>query len=223
MNFLELCQTLRREAGVSGTGPASVTGQSGEYLRLINWINQAWSEIQQLRPDWRFMWAQGSFTTAAGIADYTGAAMNVEADNYDLGSFVLTDSLGGKRPMAYACYRDWKEAYGAATLTNNTPHLVTDLPNGSIRFTAPPDGAYPVTFDYYRSPQTLVDNTDEPWLPARYHMLIVHKAMMYYAGYESAPEVLQDATLRWNPLYDAMESTQLPHIGFGHTPLGNDD
>ena len=49
MTYLELCQTLRREAGVSGVGPASVVDQSGEYLRLVEWIKAAWTEIQLLR------------------------------------------------------------------------------------------------------------------------------------------------------------------------------
>jgi len=221
VTFLELCQHLRREAGVSGVGPTAVTDQTGEYKRLVEWIKLAWLEIQQLRPDWRFMWASGAFNTVVGQADYTQGDLGVDADNFDLGSFVLTET-NGKRTLRYLSYREWKLHYGAETLTNNVPTIVTDLPNESIRLTVPPDDVYPVTFDYYRAPQTLAANTDEPWLPDRYHWLIVYKAMMYYAGYEDAKEVLVDATMRWNPLFDALETTQLPKIGFGHTPLGDE-
>lgn len=222
MTFLELCQTLRREAGVSGTGPTAVTGQTGEYLRLVNWIIQAWKEIQLLRSDWRFMWARGSFNTSAGNADYTQGAIGISADRFDLGSFVLTDGAGVKRRLIHLPYQTWKLWYDTATLTNNVPTHVTDMPDESIRLTVPPDAIYPVSFDYYRQPQALAANDDTPLMPARFHLLIVYKAMMYYAGYESAPEVLQDAMLRWNPLFDALETTQLPQIGFGHTPLGDE-
>jgi hypothetical protein len=222
VNFLELCQTLRREAGVSGIGPSSVVDQSGEYRRLVEWVKAAWTEIQLLRSDWRFMWAQGAFNTAAGVADYTQGDMAVEADYFDLGSFVLTDALGQKRTLRYVPYQTWKASIAAGAPANNTPTMVTDLPNESVRLTVTPDAIYPVTFDYYRAPQTLALNADEPWLPERYHMLIVYKAMMYYAGYESAAEVMGDANLRWNPLFDALETTQLPKIGFGHTPLGDE-
>jgi hypothetical protein len=222
MNFLQLCQTLRREAGVSGTGPSSVTGQSGEYLRLVNWINQAWNEIQLMRPDWRFMWRQGSFTTIAGAADYSQASIGHEIVQYDLDGIVLTDGNGAKRDLIYIPYYEWKARFSQSTFTNGVPTWVTDMPDGGLRLTVPPDDTYGVTFDYYSEPIPLVANTDEPGMPERYHMLIVHKAMMYYAGYESAPEVLQDAILRWNPLYLALEASQIPSVGFGHTPLGNE-
>jgi hypothetical protein len=222
VTYLELCQHLRRECGVSGSGPASVVDQTGEMRRLVEWIKAAWREIQLARPDWRFMWAAGSFTTSAGVADYTQAAIGVTATQFDLGSFVLTDGAGSKRALRHVPYTLWKATYGTATLDNAVPTLITDLPDQSLRLTVPPDDAYAVTFDYYREPQELAANTNEPYLPERYQMLIVYKAMMYYAGYEDAKEVLTDAILRYNPLFDALETSQLPPIGFGHTPLGDE-
>jgi hypothetical protein len=222
VNYLELCQIVRRECGVSGSGPTTVVDQTGEMRRIVEWVKNAWLEIQLTRPDWRFLWAAGSFTTSAGVADYTQAALGVAATQFDLGSFVLTDGDGNKRRLRYVPYTLWKATYDAATLTNDIPTLVTDLPDQSLRFTVPPDDAYAVAFDYYREPQVLAANADEPYLPSRYQMLIVYKATMYYAGYEDAKEVLTDAILRYNPLFDALETSQLPPIGFGHTPLGDE-
>ena len=59
MNFLELCQRVRQDAGVSGEGPTAVTGQSGILSRIVSWVKQANNEIQLKNKDWRFLWAQG--------------------------------------------------------------------------------------------------------------------------------------------------------------------
>lgn len=222
MTFLELCQTLRRECGVSGVGPTSVVGQSGEYLRLVEWIQQAWREIQEMRDDWAFMWAQGAFTTSPGIADYTLTSIGVDARRFDLDSFVLTDGTGTKRFLHRIAYPWWRSTYGTATLTNNVPTYLTDMPDGSIKLTAPPDGSYPVSFDYYRETQVLAANSDVPYLPARYHDIIWVKAMQYYAGYEDGREVAADSMARFLPLLSALESTQLPSLSLGHTPLGEE-
>lgn len=222
MTFLELCQTLRRECGVSGTGPTSVVGQTGEYLRLVEWIKQAWREIQEMRDDWAFMWAPGAFTTSIGVADYTQAAIGVTARRFDLDSFVLTDGDGAKRLLHRVPYPLWRDLYSRSTLDNNVPTYLTDLPNGSLRLTTPPDGAYPVSFDYYRETQVLAANSDEPLLPTRYHDIIWIKAMQYYAGYEDGREVAADSMARFLPLLSALESTQLPSLSLGHTPLGEE-
>lgn len=68
--FLQLAQKLRQETTDSGTGPSTVTGQTGELARFVSWIADAWQEIQSEREDWLF--ARKSFTvnTVAADADY---------------------------------------------------------------------------------------------------------------------------------------------------------
>ena len=41
MNFLDLCQRLVRETGIADDGPATVTGQIGDFGRVVDWINDA--------------------------------------------------------------------------------------------------------------------------------------------------------------------------------------
>ncbi len=61
MDYLSLCQRLRKEAGVSGDGPATVVGQTSMYDKLVGWIDTAWQEMQTSRPDWLFMNKQFNF------------------------------------------------------------------------------------------------------------------------------------------------------------------
>ena len=78
MNFLELAQRLHTEAALAGTAPAAVTGQTGMNLKLVNWINTAYENIQELHDTWFFRRADFSFSTIAGTANYTPAAAGID-------------------------------------------------------------------------------------------------------------------------------------------------
>lgn len=66
MNFLELVQRLRSETKASGTTVTSVVSQAGEYARLVNWINDAWLDIQSAHTDWGWMRSDVTFPTVTG-------------------------------------------------------------------------------------------------------------------------------------------------------------
>ena len=69
--YLEICKRVRQEAGIAGTGPASVLNQTGEYKRVVDWVASAWEDLQNKRSDW--LWMQGDFTfvTIASQDSYT--------------------------------------------------------------------------------------------------------------------------------------------------------
>lgn len=66
MNFLQLVQRLRTETKASGTTVTTTVGQVGEYARLVNWINDAWLDIQSDQVDWGWMRANVTFPTVTG-------------------------------------------------------------------------------------------------------------------------------------------------------------
>ena len=66
MNFLQLVQRLRSETKATGTTVTSVLNQSGEYARLVNWINDAWLDIQSAHTDWGWMRTSVTFPTVTG-------------------------------------------------------------------------------------------------------------------------------------------------------------
>jgi len=75
MNYLQLVQRLSSEVGASGTGPSSVLAQSGANLRLVNWVNSAWLEIQGLHNTWNWMRQKFQWETVAGTGDYLPTAI----------------------------------------------------------------------------------------------------------------------------------------------------
>jgi hypothetical protein len=85
-------------------------------------------------------------------------------------------------------------------------------PNGQLYLNATPDTDYTLFGEYYAKPQELAENDDVPLLPSHYHMLIVYKAMMLYAGYENAPDVFAAGQLHYQQMLADLEQDQLPSM-----------
>ena len=70
--YLELCVHARRECRMAGTGPTAVTGQVGELERLVNWVSQAYTEIQNREMNWRWMRAPWTYSATSGDPYFLG-------------------------------------------------------------------------------------------------------------------------------------------------------
>lgn len=200
MTFLELCQRLRQECGVAGTGPQDVSGQRGEYQRLIDWVRDAWAEIQLERRDWRFNWALGELELREGERVYD---LPDDFDRWDADTLRLAgDRLA---VLGWDAMRDLPPTGGA-------PRRAAISPNGQIHLDGAPQEDGRLTFEYWRTPQRLYHRHEVPRLPERYHMLIVYRAMLQYALYEEAVAVTQQAIANEARLMRQMVISELPAI-----------
>jgi hypothetical protein len=234
VNLLTLCQSLITEGGISGTLSTTV-GASGEMARVVGWINQAWNEIQTHHGDWRFMrssvllGAGASFTTGAGRAYYplgTGAnTVGIAADGFgqwakdSFRNYTTSVGFTNEIPMELIGFEAWREAYmlGANRNVQTRPVVVAIGPNMEVCLGPPPNDQYTITADYYVAPTLMAADADVPaLLPARYHMLIVYKALISkYGGYEAAAEVIQRGQQQYAPLFDELETLYGPRIAVG--------
>lgn len=213
MTFLQLCQRLILECAISGSMTTTVN-QTGEFLRVTTWINQAWIDLQDERTTWDFMRSSQlngggvSFATVAGQAVYplgTGAGtVGVAATSFDRWvprSFrdqTTAVGVGDQIPLAWIGYDAWRDGYsmGAQQSVTTRPVAIAVGPNNEICVGPWPTATYTLTGDYYRAPAQMTADADTPTgLPAQYHMAIVWRAMRdAYGLYEGAPEVLTRAT-----------------------------
>lgn len=216
MTFLEICQRFVLECAISGTMTTTVS-QTGEFLRVTTWINQAWIDIQTERQTWNFMRSSQlngggvSFATVSGQAVYplgTGAGtVGVTSANFD--SWVprsfrdqtTTVGVQDQIPLAWIGYDAWRDGYsmGAQQTVTTRPVAIAVGPNNEICVGPWPTATYTLTGDYYRAPAQMTADADTPTnLPAQYQMAIVWRAMRdAYGLYESAPEVLSRATVNY--------------------------
>ena len=233
MNFLQLCQRAVTDCGASGTLVTTAGSQPLNLQRIINWVGDAWNEIQTAHDDWDWMRSSGllgggaSFVPAAGqyrSAIGTGAG-TVGVSWADFGKwdretfrcFTTTAGTSNEQFLDWVPYDTWRDSYmlGAMRQVQTRPVAFTIGTDQSINLGPPPNGLYTITGDYFRAPSAMVDDDDVPeWLPARFHMLIVYKAMLKYAGYESAMEVFERASMEWNGLYPQLEAGRLPEASF---------
>lgn len=206
-------------------------GQTDSLGRLVGWIGAAWNEIQTEHDDWSWMrsaYLLGggiSFATVAGQASYplgTGAGTCGVASigKWEAGTFRnFSTSVGYLNEifMDDEDYEIWRDVYmyGAQRVVQTRPVIVAIGPDNSVCIAPPPDGTWTVTGDYFAPPTAMVADTDVPInLPVQNHMIIVYKAMMKYAGYESAPEVFQRGQMEYNKELAKLEALRLPQVGF---------
>lgn len=88
MNFLQIVNRMRQDSGITGADLASVTGQSGESQRVINWCNEAWLDLQAMRQDWLWLRKPLAFPTIAGQSTYSPTQLSLsDFGMWDIDSF----------------------------------------------------------------------------------------------------------------------------------------
>ncbi|MBF0260291.1 MAG: hypothetical protein HQL97_00465 [Magnetococcales bacterium] len=221
MTFLQLVQRLRQECGVSGTGPVTTIAQVGEYKRLVDWIVEAWLEIQGLRPDWKFLRTSTSWATIADQYAYTPLQCGIAADTFgawvrhEMRQYNTAAGLRSEMPVYYMPYDRWRRQYNLGGLRDHAgpPREFAVAPDQSLVLGPKPPVGYTMTGDYYKAPVTLTLNADVPALPPGFsHMIIVYAAMMKYAAYESSAEVYAEGERGYTPLLCRLEVGQLEEI-----------
>jgi hypothetical protein len=221
MNLLQLVNQTRVECGVSGPTLASAQNLTGESARILAWVQQAWIDVQTSKEDWLFLREPFEFNTVAQQWEYTPANAGLtNFGNWKRDSFRASSVNNLYRDEQLMNYMDWttyRNLYRYANMRNTyaRPVVVSITPNKDLAFGSTPDQAYTIVGEYYTQPVTLSADTDIPGIPDRFQMIIVYRAMMYYAGYESAAEVLARGDFEYRRLYSRMEIDQLPTIVSG--------
>lgn len=211
--FLDLVVDLWRESGASGAAPSTVTGQSGERGRLVEWVKMADLEIQNMHLDWKFLWAQKlNLTLVAGTAVYNG---ETDLRHYDRETFKITPVNSSQAPLEAV---DYLTVRGEVLETEQAePDRVIILPDDRLQFDQVPDAAHVVAYDYYKYPTQMTENTDESSIPDYYRYgVIVGKALEYYANYEDADEALRKSSLLLGFWLPELEAQQLPGERYMH-------
>jgi hypothetical protein len=204
-----------------------VVSQTGELRRLVDWAASAYDEIQNRHTNWR--WMRSRFTLSATVGDdeypYTAATDALTAltisrfarwwplddQGYNAMKIYLTSAgVGTENWLRFIPYASFRNIYKIGTQTNGYPAFVTIDPQNNILLGPAPDGTYSVSGEYQRGPQSLTADADEPDMPAKYHLLIVYRAMMKYGRFKSAAEVLNGGKYEGDRLMRQLEAEQLP-------------
>lgn len=219
MNFLDLCKALAREAGISGSIP-SVVGQTGEALRVVNWIGEAYREVLNAHSDWSFLRADVTFTANVGSRSYTAAAAGVaEFGEWRFAGCwsCYTPAIGVRDEQAlnYMDYDPFKATclFGSQREVTGRPLTISEGPGQTLMLWPLPDLPYTIHGEMHRQPVDMVENTDEPVFAARWHRVIVHRALMLYAAFEGDAGLFASAQSNYARMLEQMENAYLPQFG----------
>lgn len=184
MNFLQLCQRTRAESSISGEGPTNVSGQTGMYGKIVNWVKQAHEEIQLMEAQWRFDWLDHEDQLVAGKASYSPSSdwgLLVKQWIRD-GAYVYRTE-DGPNSKHWPMWIDWREYQRLQQQgVNGLPVYWTEGPDKKLYFYPSPDRPLNFYGEYYAKPEVLTGNTDTPRMPEEYHMAIVWRAVMFCAN-----------------------------------------
>lgn len=218
--FLQLCQLTREKCGISGTGPALVTGQTGEMGRIVNWVQEAWIELQNRNRDWDWMRAEFCLTTTALRQDYAPS----EASLTDFSRWHVDTLRAYRADLGVADqqwlvawdYQTFRDTYMFAQQTSGRPTVFAiRARDKALLFGSIPDDAYEIRGEYQKAARPFLSGSEKPSLPEEFHMLIVYGAMLKYAYYENAPEVAQSAQLMYGSMLNHLMMNQAPEYSLG--------
>lgn len=150
--------------------------------------------------------------TQAGVGTTFG---NWKRDSFRCSS--VGQNYADEQLMNYMEWTTFRNLYQYSNMrrTYARPVVVSITPDKNLAFGSTPDQPYVITGEYYRSPIELTADTDTPDIPDRFQMIIVYRAMMYYAGYEAAPEVYSRGETEFKRLMNRLDIDQLPTLVSG--------
>jgi hypothetical protein len=208
------------EAGIAGTGPATVTSQTGEAGRIVDWVKSAYEDIQNINASWDFLLSPFTFPTVIGKQDYSASDISIsnlskwKADSDE--DFTIYSSYADEAHLPLMAWWLFRQQYlfGSARSATGRPSVVSVHPNKTLWLSPVPDAVFTVTGQYYCKDFLLAD-TDEPLLPVDYHLAIIWKGLMYYAAYSSASDLYAHGDREYKKIIRKMSMAELPKITFG--------
>ena len=178
MTYLELCQEVRARMGIQGSGPSTVVATTDLERDIVEAVRDAWLDIQNHREDWDWMRATASFNMVAGTTTYNKATIGGGASHrinkYIKNRFWLNDGSNYSR-MVYLQEDNFDNLYKNDSTQNQPYNFTIRRVDGTIAV-SPPDSAYACTIDYYKQPQELTADANEPEIDEHWHNLIIYLA-----------------------------------------------
>jgi hypothetical protein len=213
-NFLALCQKFRRQTGISGSGPTSVTSQTGMNEKIVEWIADADHWVQEKWSDWSFLLVpQQVITVPAATNTRTLAQLSItDLARWVKDSFVANPGTDSYDRLSFMTYDDYlaSDKYLGEEDSGDIDTVIINPTDNSLIFYPTPTGETTVWAAYYKVPTRMVAATDEPLFPTRFEQITINRAKMYYAEYIEDPSLFQAAQIRVDELLPKLESVCLP-------------
>jgi len=206
---------------LSGTGPASVISQTGESKKIVEWVQAADEDIQNMYPDWEFLRDDFSFSTIAAQQSYTptqaGESTLANWKVNERGDVRIYSSVLDESYLVYMPWQEFKSTYlfGSSRSQTGRPTVFSIKPNNSIIFHPIPNAVFNCNGEFYGKAVTMATNTADPQFPSQFHMILVWRALTLYGAYDAADERYTHGQNEYLRILTALKRDQMPQITWG--------
>lgn len=232
MTFLELCQmTVRQTGTIKGTLPTTVVGQVERLGQIVEYVREAYIDIQNAHRKWRWLNSRFVGQTVPGQMFYPGTDFLDERDNVpitrfsrwgfaqDGGDASLSTYLTSAGPQEEGAVRwldvdRFYETQGRGVRTPGKPQFYTIDNQQRLAISPTPDAIYTVRGLYRKGPQMLTVDGDVPEMPVDFHTIIKDAALCYVEAFDEGPRIPL-YRLRMLPNFSMLELHQLPQVQWG--------
>lgn len=210
MNYLDLCREVVRECGIAGgTGPSSVTNQTGELRNVVRWVRESCLAIDNLWQDWRYLWRSYDVNLTATVVTTPTPAPR----KWDRESFWTNYGTSAARQLSHIDWDVFRVQYASNPIVQ-IPTIFTIRPDNVVITNAVPAVPTPLRAEYWRRPALLAANEDVPLMPEDFHRIIVARACIMYGNKEAAGEIISGMEAEYTDLLDKLQSDQLEAFQF---------
>lgn len=221
--FLELCNDLKQETDIAGPELVDVAGQTGEQLKLVNWIKRSYAEICGRRTDWKFLRSSFTVDTVVGDGDYLIQNCTDSNSLLALARTGFTDwlrwtlrvypvgELIQEKRLPYLDWESFRETYLIRVRPIQPVMCFAVRETDQALVLGPiPDRLYTVVGDYMRLPPPLAAKDDVPVFDAQHHELIVWNALIRYMAFEEDAGGWDNANRMYKRLCGPFERRYIP-------------
>jgi hypothetical protein len=237
-----------------GTQPAAIpvpttpTLQDQMVYDIVDAVQQAYENLQNLQPCWNWMRGQTTITLPNGQRTITRAVIRVTTTDYerlitlDAGAPPFVNVYDGAAAVRtdykvwyieYENWRGWRDsrplaAPGQPTYITEWPMDYTLEVDPTTKIT-PNGGSWTIACDYRKTNQTLINSADVLLLPSRFNELLVWMAVLQICETRNSTgflmdlaqtEIYGDGRHRQGRLHQ-LEIDQLPNILIDTRYAGN--
>jgi len=222
--FLELCNKVHERTGESGADLTTVVGQTGYNKRLVNYVKDAWKDIQSKHPTWRFMRKAAlptiAITNSSVDADaWVVANLSTSIDFIHKKTFSIYDTALGtsdETKLIYVEWEDWKNRFGLSYddgAQNRPVHITLDPDTSNLVFGPTSDGSYTIAFEFQANPVEWSADADTlAGVASSMHEIVKWRALMYYALAEEDTSAYNEAKSEFRKYMRKLELRYLPTV-----------
>ena len=222
MNKLQLVQRFNQEVAATGETISTTINQTGMIKRLVDWIDSAYQDIQDLHEDWDFLRADFSFPTVSGTREYAKADISLDELNaWEVDDIRIYTVTSDETNLEYTAWDDFKYQFlfGPHRVNTGRPFFFSIDPVGSFWTGLIPNAVFTINGEYFKRAQVMSLDADIPLIPTQSQMAIVWRALMFYGAFEGADEVYSHGEKEFARVLSQLEFREVPRQTFLKGPL----